>query len=61
MSITVADIMYFLGEYEPSDKLMIRTKDGLYPVEEIQLEIPEPLSMFDEPERCCVLLIKEES
>lgn len=60
MAITVSDLQDILEEYEYSDKVMIRIGNNLIPIENIELEIPEPLSMFDEPERCMVLKFKED-
>lgn len=60
MAITVLDLQDILEEYEYSDKVMIRIGTNLIPVENIELEIPEPLSMFDESERCMVLKFKED-
>jgi len=60
MAITVLDLQDILKEYEYSDKVMIRIGNNLIPVENIELEVPEPLSMFDEPERCIVLKFQED-
>jgi hypothetical protein len=60
MAITVLDLQDILEEYECSDKVMIRIGTNLIPIENIEMEIPEPLSMFDEPERCLVLKFKED-
>jgi hypothetical protein len=60
MAITVLELQDILNEYEHSDKVMIRIGNNLIPVEIVELEVPEPLSMFDEPERCVVLKIQED-
>lgn len=60
MAITVIELQDILEEYEQSDKVMIRIGNNLIPVEIIELEVPEPLSMFDEPERCVVLKFQED-
>jgi hypothetical protein len=60
MAITVLDLKDILEEYEYSDNVMIRIGNNLIPIENIELEVPEPLSMFDEPQRCMVIKFKED-
>jgi len=60
MAITVLDLKDILEEYEYSDNVMIRIGNNLIPIENIELEVPEPLSMFDKPQRCMVIKFKED-
>lgn len=69
-SMKVSELQYLLESYEPDDTIKLRVSSELpasengsllLDVENIVLEIPEPISMFDDPERCCVLTIKEQS
>lgn len=58
--MTVNELINILENYEPDSKVAIMRDEQIIVIEEIGIEIPEPPSMFDEPEVFVILKTKHD-
>ena len=58
--MTVSELILFLENYEPDSKVAIMRDNQITDIEDIGIEIPEPPSMFDEPEIFVILKTKHD-
>lgn len=57
--MTVSELITILENYEPNSKVAIRREDQIIDIEDVEIEVPEPPSMFDEPEIFVILKTKQ--
>ena len=57
-NMTVSELIFILENYEPDSKVAIIRDDQITDIEDTGIEIPEPPSMFDEPEIFLILKTK---
>lgn len=58
--MTVSELILILENYEPDSKVAIKRDDQITDIEDTVVEIPEPPSMFDEPEIYVILKTKND-
>ncbi len=56
--MTVSELITILENYEPDSKVAILKDEQIAEIEDIGIEVPEPPSMFDEPEIFLILKTK---
>ncbi len=58
--MTVSELILILENYEPDSKVAIMRDDQITDIEDTEIEVPEPPSMFDEPEIFVILKTKHD-
>lgn len=58
--MTVSELILILENYEPDSKVAIMRDDKITDIEDSGIEVPEPPSMFDEPEIFVILKTKHD-
>ncbi|MDO9152357.1 MAG: hypothetical protein Q7U47_01385 [Paludibacter sp.] len=58
--MTVSELILILETYEPDSKVAIMRDEKMTEIEDTEIEIPEPPSMFDEVEIFIILKTKED-
>lgn len=58
--MTVSELILILENYEPDSKVAIMRDDQITDIEDSGIEVPEPPSMFDEPEIFVILKTKHD-
>lgn len=58
--MTVSELILFLENYEPDSRVAIMRDDQITEIEDTGVEVPEPLSMFDEAEIFVILKTKHD-
>lgn len=58
--MTVSELILILDNYEPDSKVAIMRDDQITDIEDTGIEVPEPPSMFDEPEIFVILKTKHD-
>ena len=60
MDMTVSELILILENYEPDSKVAIMRDGQITDIEDTGSEVPEPPSMFDEPEIFVILKTKHD-
>jgi hypothetical protein len=58
--MTVSELILILENYEPDSKVAIMRDEQITDIEDAGVEVPEPPSMFDEPEIFVILKTKHD-
>ncbi len=58
--MTVSELILILENYEPDSKVAIMRDEHITEIEDTGIEVPEPPSMFDEPEIFVILKTKRD-
>lgn len=58
--MTASELILILENYEPDSKVAIMRDEQITDIEDIGIEVPEPYSMFDEPEIFVILKTKHD-
>ena len=58
--MTVSELILILENYEPDSRVAIIRDDQIAEIEDTGVEVPEPLSMFDEAEIFVILKTKQD-
>lgn len=58
--MTVSELILILENYEPDSKVAIMRDEQITDIEDTGIEVPEPPSMFDEPEVFILLKTKHD-
>jgi len=58
--MTVSELILILENYEPDSKVAIMRDEQITDIEDSGIEVPEPLSMFDEAEIYVILKTKQD-
>lgn len=58
--MTVSELILILENYEPDSKVAIMRDNQIADIEDTGIEVPEPLSMFDEAEIFVILKTKHD-